>query len=264
MTTIRPNGAMTPDHPDWFKFEENMMRAIAYANYFLEEHEVSLGCDGTNYLTKLTLEDFEDIDIDATLEFFKENGCTCDCQVMDKFFKERTIGLHKPDNEDSLAQLVQIPKTHSQINPTTAEGEVGAKVIFLDQHTENKVVQINDQDGNPWFLAENVCDELDIDMSQLTEMVEPEQIALINELPIISEIGFYSAIHRSHTPGALRWQNYLINEVLPYFEAVGEVPAPNKRMYGKLAALPSGMSSPASGLTAGIFPRELPGDKRIS
>lgn len=116
-------------------------------------------------------------------------------------------------------------------------------VIHLNERKNSASVAINDQDGNPWFLAENVCDELGIDMSQLMEMVGQEQTALVNDMPIISEKGFYSAIYFTNTSGAKRWQDYLINEVLPQFQATGKIPVPDEKMYSKLTKAPSGMSA---------------------
>ena len=116
-------------------------------------------------------------------------------------------------------------------------------VINLSDHRNNASIAISDQDGNPWFLAENVCNELGIDMSQLMGVVEPDQTAMVNGMSIISETGFYSAIYYSSTPGALKWQDYLTNEALPHYLSTGELPVPDKKMYDKLTKAPAGMLS---------------------
>lgn len=75
-----------------------------------------------------------------------------------------------------------------------------------------------DEIGEPWFVAKNVCDILDIDVNHLREILDDDEIhdsEVWNQPLIISEPGLYKLIMRSRTPEAKAFQRWVTHEMLP-------------------------------------------------
>jgi hypothetical protein len=73
---------MTKEHPRWNEFCE-MLIAKDGCNFTLEDDgEYSWTCDNTFKFTKIILEYMEDFNINESIEYFKENGAYCDCEIL--------------------------------------------------------------------------------------------------------------------------------------------------------------------------------------
>lgn len=110
-------------------------------------------------------------------------------------------------------------------------------------------VRIVDRDGNPWFVAKDVCDILEIGNSRqvISYLDEDEKsnvttsdvssFAVPNRgLCIISEAGLYSLILRSRKPEAKAFKRWVTHEVLPSIRRTGAYVHPNADM-GQIATL---------------------------
>ena len=101
-------------------------------------------------------------------------------------------------------------------------------------------VRVSDREGNPWFVAADVCKALEISNSRsaLSNLDEDEisgvEISytgksgrtLTNRLNIISESGLYALIIRSSKPAAREFRKWITSEVLPAIRRDGSYSAP--------------------------------------
>lgn len=82
------------------------------------------------------------------------------------------------------------------------------------------------EDGEPWFVAKDVCDALGIrtdtvrtilDEDEVTEASNPNSIGVTHgRAPlIVSEAGLYSLVLKSRKPEAKRFKRWVTHEVLP-------------------------------------------------
>ena len=82
------------------------------------------------------------------------------------------------------------------------------------------------EDGEPWFVAKDVCDALGIrtdtvrtilDEDEVTEVSNPNSIGVTHgRAPlIVSEAGLYSLVLKSRKPEAKRFKRWVTHEVLP-------------------------------------------------
>ncbi|ACU89014.1 prophage antirepressor [Desulfomicrobium baculatum DSM 4028] len=87
-------------------------------------------------------------------------------------------------------------------------------------------VRVTDQNGDPWFIAKDVCDVLGFaNPSDATKYLDEDEKALINNpsltanpngnVTIINESGLYSLILRSRKAEAKRFKKWVTSEVLP-------------------------------------------------
>lgn len=86
------------------------------------------------------------------------------------------------------------------------------------------------REGEPWFVAKDVCDVLEIGNSRdaLSRLDEDEKdvgntdtLGGQQEMNIISESGLYSLIFRSRKPEAKRFRKWVTGEVLPSLRKYG-------------------------------------------
>jgi anti-repressor protein len=98
-------------------------------------------------------------------------------------------------------------------------------------------------DGEPWFVAKDICDALGIATNHLREMLDDDEVS---NLPIaevgpefggrapliVSEAGMYSLIMRSRKPEAKAFRRWVTHEVLPSIRSHGvyATPASIERM----------------------------------
>lgn len=82
------------------------------------------------------------------------------------------------------------------------------------------------EDGEPWFVAKDVCDALGIrtdtvrtilDDDEVREIPNPNSIGVTHgRAPlIVSEAGLYSLVLKSRKPGAKRFKRWVTHDVLP-------------------------------------------------
>jgi anti-repressor protein len=93
-----------------------------------------------------------------------------------------------------------------------------------------RAVTIN---GEPWFVAKDVCDVLDIkNTSQALAGVDPDykhtqSLGLPGRAPVlINESGLYSLILKSRKPEAKAFKKWVTSEVLPSIRKTGMYLAP--------------------------------------
>lgn len=101
-------------------------------------------------------------------------------------------------------------------------------VFSFVSHTM-RVVMI---DGNPWFIAADVCDALDIqNPTDALKRLDEDERARFNlgrqgEASIINESGLYSLILGSRKPEAKKFKKWVTSEVLPAIRKTGRYVAP--------------------------------------
>ena len=86
------------------------------------------------------------------------------------------------------------------------------------------------QDGEPWFVAKDVCDVLDIDdPSKAVDRLDEDETGTTTirttvgprELLTVNESGVYSLIFTSRKPEAKRFRKWVTSEVLPEIRKTG-------------------------------------------
>ncbi|UVX35941.1 MAG: antirepressor protein KilAC domain [Namikivirus usui] len=84
---------------------------------------------------------------------------------------------------------------------------------------------LTDENGDPWFSGQDVCNILDTGTNHLREYLDEDEITNIRTTDIgqnggkapvfVSEPGLYKLIMRSRKPGAREFQRWITHEVLP-------------------------------------------------
>ena len=99
-------------------------------------------------------------------------------------------------------------------------------VVPFQNETLNCTVRAVVKDGEPWFVAKDVCDALEIgNVSQAVSYLDEDEKSNIitNDIAqnggraplIINESGLYSLILRSRKPEAKKFKKWVTAEVLP-------------------------------------------------
>lgn len=98
----------------------------------------------------------------------------------------------------------------------------------FDTHAVNIHV---DDDGNPWWVLQDVCAALGIaDPSQVASRLRPHESTITyftqdgipRRLLLVNESGLYRVIMRSNKPEAERFQDWVFGEVLPQIRKTGQ------------------------------------------
>ena len=101
--------------------------------------------------------------------------------------------------------------------------------LQLFQNTEWKI-RVVMRDGEPWFVAKDVCECLDIDNpSQAVARLEDDERCLISnealrangDTTVVSEPGLYSLVLGSRKPEAKAFKRWVTHEVLPSIRKTG-------------------------------------------
>jgi prophage antirepressor-like protein len=112
---------------------------------------------------------------------------------------------------------------------TQGEGEAVASLpteFLFDQSPVRAIVQ----DGEPWFVAKDVCDILDIDNpSQAVGRIDDDERGTTTvrtpggpqEVLTVNESGVYALIFTSRKPEAKRFRKWVTSEVLPAIRRTG-------------------------------------------
>jgi len=119
---------------------------------------------------------------------------------------------------------------------TTITTEVRDIVKFqfpaIIQTAAKELTAITDQDGNPWFVAKEVCEVLGFDRAtDATKYLDADEQTVIKNhslttsrnpnVTIINEPGLYSLILRSRKPAAKAFKRWVTHEVLPQIRKTG-------------------------------------------
>lgn len=103
---------------------------------------------------------------------------------------------------------------------------------FLFQFSETREVRSFMQDGEPWFVAVDVCSVLDyenphkaiqdnIDPDDLTTSEVIDAMGRPQKTIVTNEAGLYSLILRSKKPEAKPFQRWVTHELLPQLRKIG-------------------------------------------
>lgn len=89
---------------------------------------------------------------------------------------------------------------------------------------------VRDENGEPWFVAKDVLDVLDLDKTALRKLDEDEKgVDSIHtpggeqQMTTVTEPGFYKLVMRSRKPEAKAFQRWVTHEVLPALRRDGAV-----------------------------------------
>lgn len=97
-------------------------------------------------------------------------------------------------------------------------------------------VRVLQRDGEPWFVAGDVCRSLGVDNSrQAVSRLDPDEKAVISNdgnrgrrsVSIISEAGVYSLILSSRKPEAKAFKRWVVHEILPSVRKHGAYVTPD-------------------------------------
>lgn len=87
---------------------------------------------------------------------------------------------------------------------------------------------VRDENGEPWFVAKDVLDVLDLDKTALRKLDEDEKgVDSIHtpggeqQMTTVTEPGFYKLVMRSRKPEAKAFQRWVTHEVLPALRREG-------------------------------------------
>lgn len=112
------------------------------------------------------------------------------------------------------------------------------QIVAFDFESKNVRIVV-DQDGEPWFVAADICAALTVKTEQTRRLDDDEKGLRIvqtlggeQEMTVINESGLYSLILTSRKPEAKRFKRWVTHEVLPSIRKTGSYAAP-----GSVAAL---------------------------
>lgn len=101
------------------------------------------------------------------------------------------------------------------------------QITRFDFHGAN-VRLLTDEQGEPWFIAKDICDVLDVRTNNVRAILDADEVSdLSNDYSIdiaqnggrapliVSESGFYKLVLRSRKPVAKEFQRWVTHEVLP-------------------------------------------------
>lgn len=102
---------------------------------------------------------------------------------------------------------------------------------------------LTDENGEPWFVAKDVCNILGIDTNHLREALDDDEITNLRNSEVwnqpgrapltISEPGLYKLIMRSRKQEAKEFQRWVAHEVLPTIRKTGGYIPPTVRITRK-------------------------------
>lgn len=99
---------------------------------------------------------------------------------------------------------------------------------------EQREVRVVMKDGEPWWVAKDVCDVLEIqNVTQAIDRLDEDDRSMFfigrqGEVNVISESGLYTLVIRSNKPEAKRFRKWVTSEVLPTIRKHGAYMTPAK------------------------------------
>lgn len=85
-------------------------------------------------------------------------------------------------------------------------------------------------DGNPWFVAKDVCTVLELDNRETPRRLEEDEVGKTHitdslgrkqEMTTLSESGLYALIFKSRKPEAKKFRKWITSEVIPSLRKTG-------------------------------------------
>ena len=119
-----------------------------------------------------------------------------------------------------------------------------AKEFTFNASNQNIRVQMND--GEPWFVAKDVCDALTLENSRkATASLDDDEKGVspivtpsgTQQMTIVSESGLYNLIFQSRKPEAKAFRKWVTSEVLPTLRKTGryELQSGNRRVVRRMS-----------------------------
>lgn len=96
---------------------------------------------------------------------------------------------------------------------------------------ESNQIRTMIQDGEPWFVAKDVCEVLEINNTSqaLSRLDEDEKALILNDTPSgnqlmahVNEAGLYTLILSSRKPEAKQFKRWITHDVLPTIRKTGQ------------------------------------------
>lgn len=125
------------------------------------------------------------------------------------------------------------------LEPTSA---LSSPALFTFPETGQRVRVVEGPDGEPWFVARDVCAALDTDQKDIPMILDQDEHCTIytiegrnnftglrKDTRLVSEPGLYSLILRSRKPQARTFKRWITHDVLPALRRTGHysMPAPS-------------------------------------
>ena len=99
-------------------------------------------------------------------------------------------------------------------------------------HYVNEPIRIVDQDGEPWFVAKDVCDLLGMTTWNSLRYLDDDEKSYLSreqvgmnpgrDISLVNEPGLYSLIFKSRKPEAKAFKRWVTHEVLPTIRKTGQ------------------------------------------
>lgn len=106
-------------------------------------------------------------------------------------------------------------------------------VPFCFESQEVRVITVDDE---PWFIAKDVCEVLEVGTEQTRRLDDDEKglrkvqtLGGAQDLVVISESGLYTLVIRSNKPQAKPFRRWVTHEVLPSVRKTGSYNLPQKK-----------------------------------
>ena len=105
------------------------------------------------------------------------------------------------------------------------------------QNEEFGQVRVLEKDGQPWFIAKDVCECLEIKNSRdaVSRLDEDEKDVVLTDTPggsqklqVVNEYGLYTLILSSRKPEAKKFKRWITHEVIPSIRKHGAYMTPEK------------------------------------
>ena len=167
---------------------------------------------------------------------FAEDSWASEAEAFEKWLHAELLpALHnQPANQAPAAKTLTVQGAPEITHPIQHAEEKPMSAISLFNF-DGAGVRIVDQNGDPWFVAKDVCDVLGITNSRdaVSSLDEDEKagVAIIDTnskgvsqqrtITIISEAGVSELIFKSRKPDAKRFKRWLKHEVLPSIRKTG-------------------------------------------
>lgn len=106
----------------------------------------------------------------------------------------------------------------------------GAGIMAFESAEFGRIRAVS-ENGEPWFIAKDVCDALGIRSDTVRKIVDHDDVTESNPNTIgvvggrnpllVSEAGFYTLVLKSRKPEAKAFQRWVTHEVLPAIRKTG-------------------------------------------
>ncbi|WP_018125238.1 BRO-N domain-containing protein [Desulfovibrio oxyclinae] len=120
------------------------------------------------------------------------------------------------------------------MNNNTRHNNKKIDTFYFNEANRNLRVVVGKDDGEPWFVAKDVCEMLGTETRDIRKVLDVDEVDTIHignrggrQSLIINESGLYSLILRSRKPEAKRFKKWVTSEVLPSIRKNGGYVSPS-------------------------------------